>query len=57
VHLIYFGRSYAHIAHYLGWTEDLADRLNWHQAGNGVRFMAVIAEAGIGWTLARRTSA
>jgi hypothetical protein len=53
VYLIHFDRRYAHAAHYLGWTEDLADRLSRHHAGNGARLMAVITDAGIGWTLAR----
>ena len=40
-------------AHYTGWTLDLPRRLTEHAAGRGARLMEVVAEAGIGWQLAR----
>ena len=39
--------------HYLGYTTDLEQRLRAHRSGNGSRLMEVVAERGIGWTLAR----
>lgn len=53
VYLICFHRPYAHARHYLGWTTDLAGRLQAHATGQGARLMAVLREAGIGWTLVR----
>jgi predicted GIY-YIG superfamily endonuclease len=53
VYLLHFERSYAHAAHYMGWTEDLNSRLARHRSGDGARLLAVIKAAGIGWTLAR----
>jgi hypothetical protein len=35
------------------WTDDLLDRLDRHAAGNGARLVAVIWQAGIGFTLIR----
>jgi hypothetical protein len=40
-------------SHYTGWTLDLAARLAAHAAGRGARLMEVVADAGIGWQLAR----
>jgi hypothetical protein len=54
VYLIHFDVPYAHARHYTGWTaSDLQGRLAEHAAGRGARLMAVITQAGIGWTLAR----
>lgn len=54
VYLIHFDRPYRHAHHYTGWTAGALDaRLKQHEHGAGARLMAVIAEAGIGWTLAR----
>jgi len=39
--------------HYLGSAEDLEARLAAHASGNGARLMEVVAERGIGWTVAR----
>jgi predicted GIY-YIG superfamily endonuclease len=53
VYLIHFDRPYHHARHYMGWTADLENRLDAHAGGNGARLMQVVAEAGIGWRLAR----
>jgi predicted GIY-YIG superfamily endonuclease len=53
VYLLHFDRPYAHARHYAGWTGDLPARLAEHAAGRGARLLAVLAEAGIGWRLAR----
>jgi predicted GIY-YIG superfamily endonuclease len=54
IYLLHFTpRGYRHAAHYLGWTEDLATRLDAHRKGRGARLMEVIAEAGLGFVLAR----
>lgn len=53
VYLLHFDRPYRHARHYRGWTTDLDARLAEHAAGRGARLVAVIAAAGIGFTLAR----
>ena len=52
-YLVHFSEPYRHARHYTGWTADLEARLAEHQAGRGARLLQVIAQAGIGWTLAR----
>jgi predicted GIY-YIG superfamily endonuclease len=53
VYMLHFHRPYRHARHYVGWTEDLLDRLDQHAAGRGARLVAVILQAGIGFTLVR----
>jgi predicted GIY-YIG superfamily endonuclease len=37
IYLLHFERSYRHARHYLGWTENLEQRLAQHRAGRGSR--------------------
>lgn len=53
VYLLHFDRPYRHARHYTGWTENLPARLAEHHSGHGARLLAVIGQAGIGWSLAR----
>jgi hypothetical protein len=60
VYLIHFERPLGDLAnprgqawHYLGYTEDLAERLERHREGNGSAIMAAVAEAGIPWRVVR----
>lgn len=53
VYLLHFDRPYGHAAHYTGWTTNLDARLQAHRDGNGARLVAVAANAGIGFELAR----
>src|SRR5262245_50756422 len=53
VYLLHFDRPYRHARHYTGWASDLDRRLAEHACGRGARLLAVITEAGIGWTVAR----
>ena len=53
VYLLHFDRPYKHARHYTGSTDNLPARLRAHQRGQGARLLAVVAAAGIGWTLAR----
>jgi predicted GIY-YIG superfamily endonuclease len=53
IYLLHFHRPYRHARHYTGFTEDLLERLDAHAAGHGARLIAVITEAGIGFTLVR----
>lgn len=39
--------------HYLGWADDLDERLRAHERGQGARIMAALARAGISFQLAR----
>jgi len=53
VYLLHFDQPYKHARHYTGWAADLDARLAKHDAGRGARLLAVVKDAGIGWTLAR----
>ena len=53
IYMLHFDQPYKHAKHYVGWTADLLDRLDTHAAGHGARLVAVIWQAGIGFTLIR----
>ena len=53
VYLLHFDRPYRHAAHYTGWTANLFNRIEAHENGRGARLLAVVRDAGIGFTLAR----
>ena len=53
IYLLHFDQPYRHARHYLGWTDNLEQRLAQHTQGQGARLLAVIQALGIGWTLAR----
>ena len=53
IYMLCFHQPYKHARHYVGWTEDLLDRLDRHAKGNGSRLVEVITQAGIGFTLVR----
>lgn len=53
VYLIHFHSKLHHAQHYLGWTNDLEQRIEKHQCGEGARLMAVIGKAGIRWEVSR----
>ena len=52
-YLIHTLRPLAHLRHYLGWTQNLEQRLEEHRSGRGARVMQVLKEQGIEWELAR----
>ena len=53
IYMLHFDQPYKHAKHYVGWTDDLLDRLDTHARGHGARLVAVIWHAGIGFTLVR----
>jgi predicted GIY-YIG superfamily endonuclease len=53
VYLIHFTQPYKRVQHYIGYTGNLAARLDAHRKGRGSRLMEVITDAGIPWELAR----
>jgi hypothetical protein len=54
VYLLHFRRPYRHARHYLGFCAgDVAIRVAAHQAGQGARLLAAVAQAGIGVDLVR----
>ena len=53
VYLIHFDRRYKHAGHYIGFTSDLAVRLEAHGKGKGSRLMEVVVGAGIGFQVAK----
>jgi predicted GIY-YIG superfamily endonuclease len=52
-YMLCFDRPYQHARHYVGWSEDVLDRLDQHAKGHGARLVEVITQAGIGFTLVR----
>lgn len=53
VYLLHFSTPYRHARHYLGFTENIDQRLQAHRSGKGARLIEVISDAGIQWELAR----
>lgn len=53
VYLLHFNTPYRQARHYLGFSDNLNQRLEAHKNGTGARLMEVINEAGIEWELAR----
>ncbi len=53
VYLLHFDQPYRHARHYVGWTQNLPERLERHRDGKGARLLEVLADAGIGWAVAR----
>lgn len=53
IYLLHFQRPYRHARHYLGYTENLEERLQRHRDGHGARLIEVITNAGIAFRIAR----
>ncbi len=53
VYLLHFDPPYKHAAHYLGWAEDIAARVEQHRNGAGARLTQVAVSAGCALILAR----
>lgn len=53
IYLLHFDSPLGHARHYLGWTENLEQRLESHRMGQGARLMLHLKRAGIGFRLAR----
>jgi predicted GIY-YIG superfamily endonuclease len=53
IYLLHFDRPLHHARHYLGWTENLDERLAAHESGSGACILAACRASGIGWRLAR----
>lgn len=56
IYLLHFDRPFGHARHYLGWAQDLDARLATHGKAHGPALLRAVAEAGIGWRLARTWS-
>ena len=52
IYLLHFDRSYRHVRHYLGYTENLEARLAAHRAGRGSQLVAAAVRDGIDFQLA-----
>jgi hypothetical protein len=53
VYLLHFGEKHHHAQHYLGYTENLEERLRQHVSGQGSGLIKVVVNRGIGLSLAR----
>ena len=52
VYLLHFERSYRHAGHYIGFTQNLEQRLEEHRAGRGSPLIAAAIAEGIDFQLA-----
>jgi predicted GIY-YIG superfamily endonuclease len=52
VYLLHFDRSYRHARHYIGFTQNLEQRLSEHRAGRGSPLIAAAIADGIDFQLA-----
>lgn len=54
VYLIHFDKPYKHARHYIGYTEDLEQRMHEHELGTkGARLLQVVRDAGINFKVVR----
>lgn len=53
VYLIHLDRPLAHSQHYIGWTNDLPNRMHEHETGRGSAFLRAAKEAGINFKVVR----
>lgn len=53
VYLIHFEERLWHAGHYLGYSANLAERIQAHRASRGARLMEVVNELGIRWQVVR----
>jgi hypothetical protein len=51
VYLICFDAPYFHARHYVGYSDNIAQRLEMHRAGHGSPLLAAVLAAGIDWHL------
>jgi predicted GIY-YIG superfamily endonuclease len=53
IYLLHFTQPYKHARHYIGWADDLEERIWQHACGRGARLTAVVVATGIHFELAR----
>lgn len=53
VYLLHFDKPLHHARHYVGYCDNLENRLERHAKGNGSKLMAAVSKAGIGFKLVR----
>lgn len=53
VYLLHLEAPHAHARHYVGWSANLAYRLDHHRAGRGARLLAAVSAAGGRFIVAR----
>jgi len=53
VYLIHFNSKYKHALHYIGYTNNLTERIQKHKIGKGARLLQVINDHGITWEVVR----
>lgn len=53
VYLIHFSRPLCHARHYVGWAENVDQRLEHHKNGTGARLLQVLNGLGIEYQIVR----
>lgn len=53
VYLIHFDQPYKHARHYIGYADQLEQRIKHHKHGTGARLLQIVNQAGITWQVTR----
>lgn len=53
IYLLHFSKAFKHAKHYMGFTDDLEERLARHQAGDGSKLLRAVKLAGIEFQVVR----
>lgn len=53
VYLIHFSKKFYHARHYIGWTQNLSQRMSYHRNGNGAKILNALNKLGIEYTVVR----
>jgi predicted GIY-YIG superfamily endonuclease len=53
VYLIHFNTPYKHAKHYLGYSQNIGERIIQHELNQGARLMQVVNDAGLEWKVSR----
>lgn len=56
IYLLHFSRPYKHARHYIGYTQDMEQRMAAHASGRGARLIEVVSDNGITFEVARTWS-
>ncbi len=54
IYLIHFERPFKHAQHYMGFSQNLPQRLNQHKKGCGSKLMRAVSAAGIRWAVVEK---
>lgn len=53
IYLLHFTSPFKHARHYMGWTDELTERMNAHRKGNGSNLIRHLIKSGLDFEIAR----